>query len=97
MAEFRIGEIGVGQHFTCDTELNGMEGEVIDVLPEGGTFRHWRTHAIETITCLCYEVRWSNGWSSFVAHYHLRKRPPRAIDQTVSWDACLWQPEKETA
>lgn len=33
-------------------------------------------------------------WQSLEACLRKKKLPPRECDSIVSWDACLWQPEK---
>ena len=99
MAKFNRGEICIGQNFECDTERNGMECEVLDVLPEGGVFSNTRIDDKVVIDSNAYQVRWCDGMVSWNAEYNLRRKPPQRKDRDTKteWDETIWAPHEVTA
>jgi hypothetical protein len=80
-AQFKVGDICVGQNFVVSKKRNGMECEVI-----GGL--EWRrsinvTSLIER-DILCYMVRWADGGETCQAPIFLRyKNPPATGEQSI--------------
>jgi hypothetical protein len=93
--QFKVGDIAVGIGFTTapNTNLNGMECEIIGplqvrcvkLIPEG----------LDAYK-LCYHVRWADGKETAAHPRNLRRKQPpksaREIDTLVSWEDCAWKP-----
>lgn len=77
--QFKVGEICIGQYFVIDTELNGMECEIIGGLENAvGIDRLRRIHMGPA-----YLVRWANAEVSSVYPHNLRRKPPK--QSTDAW------------
>ena len=99
MAKFNLGEICIGQNFECDTDRNGMECEIIDIMPEGGVFSNTKLDGKITIERDAYRVRWCDRLISWTAEYNLRRKPPQRKDRDTKteWDETIWAPHEVTA
>ena len=72
MPKFRPSDICIGQNFESDTELNGVECEVLAVSECGVMAYHFRTGALDYINGPAYEVQWATGFKSWVREFNLR-------------------------
>lgn len=90
--QFKVGDVAIGQGFSIDVQLNGMECEIIS--PLQSSRMHNRYTGEPYGVCAYHMVRWANGTEDPVRIINLRpKRPPRrAIDEVVSWETVGWMP-----
>lgn len=89
-AQFKVGDICVGQNLIYCPEINGMECTIV----EGLEMRKWVLDNGEKGESLTYVVIWSDGERTAQAPHELRRKQPpkREIDTVVSWKNCAWQP-----
>lgn len=90
MPKFHPKDICIGQNFESDTEMNGMECEVVVVSECGVMAYHFRSGALYYVNGPAYEVQWASGEKSWVHEFNLRKRPPdqgwREIEKVTGWN-----------
>lgn len=88
-AQFKVGDICVGQNFTNAVARNGMECTIIG----GLEWRTWQDGGSSGVDML-YLVEWDDGEISGQPHYQLRRKQPpkREIDTVVAWGDCAWRP-----
>jgi hypothetical protein len=90
--QFKVGQICIGQGFSIDVQLNGMECEIISPLQ----YSHLRSRNTGESYGICayHMVRWASGHEDPVRIFHLRPKrpPPRDIDEVVRWESVGWMP-----
>jgi hypothetical protein len=105
-AQFKVGDICVGQNFINHPEKNGMECTVI-----GGLQMRYGVDFRTGVAAweMLYDVRWADGAESFQEPYTLRlKRPPTTGEQMIRsmfdappverrQPATAWQAQFDTA
>jgi hypothetical protein len=89
MSKLKVGDIAITQNMVFEPQWNGHEVEIIG----GLEMRAWIGTSGTLGEGMAYLVRWPDGAETAQGPNELRlKRPPRPIDELVSWESVGWMP-----